>query len=200
MNGNQISDSIDNTPETHRSVTKQFALILFLGFTSLAGLFWLKQRTTQTSPLRPVEFAEFVQVVSKQIKDSGRSKAAVVIWATWCEPCREEIPQLAELAKEAKIPLILLSADNLSDQTEAARFLRTSHWMADSFIVSGDNNRFLDQWLKLTENLPSPWSLVLPASFLVELGKSGDFEVTDGRVGPLDKPTITKWQADPTAR
>ena len=52
---------------------------------------------------------------------TGGKVTLINVWASWCGPCREEHPQLIELAKRDDIDLVGL---NYKDQREnALRFL-----------------------------------------------------------------------------
>jgi cytochrome c biogenesis protein CcmG, thiol:disulfide interchange protein DsbE len=54
--------------------------------------------------------------------DFKSGKVTVVnIWASWCGPCREEHPQLMQLAKRQDI--VLVGINNKDDPANAARFL-----------------------------------------------------------------------------
>lgn len=50
-------------------------------------------------------------------------------WATWCAPCTESMPKLAELEKEAAPKgLVLLSVDEDEDATTATEYLAKHHY------------------------------------------------------------------------
>ena len=51
----------------------------------------------------------------------GGSWTWINLWASWCGPCKEEMPMLLGYAKEAKIRLAFLSLDD--DERLAKRFL-----------------------------------------------------------------------------
>jgi peroxiredoxin len=50
---------------------------------------------------KPVRLADF----------RGRRAVLVNFWATWCEPCREELPSLERLARERHETLIVLGVN-----------------------------------------------------------------------------------------
>ena len=76
---------------------------------------------------RPPSF-EFKDLSGKNQKVSDLRGSIVVVnfWATWCGPCREELPLLAKLSKEysaKKIRFVAVSADNARDRAKVDKFL-----------------------------------------------------------------------------
>jgi len=63
--------------------------------------------------------------LKKLLKPSGRP-LLINFWATWCDPCREEFPDLVRLdaAYKGKIDFITVSLDDLADiNTSVPKFL-----------------------------------------------------------------------------
>ncbi len=57
----------------------------------------------------------------KLILEEGKGSAILInVWATWCEPCREEFPDLVKLSNKYKksIRFIGISADEVEDLDE----------------------------------------------------------------------------------
>ena len=50
----------------------------------------------------------------------GSGRAVVNLWATWCAPCREELPYYQALHRKAKGELTVLGVDYLDTQPERA--------------------------------------------------------------------------------
>jgi len=118
--------------------------------------------TTPAPRIRPIDAAGVLDAV----RSSGARVALVNVWATWCEPCREEMPDLLRLRRELAstgFRLILVSGDFVDQHDEAVRFLGGLGVDFDSFIKNEDDMAFID-------GLGSSWSGALPASFLYDAG------------------------------
>lgn len=135
--------------------------------------------------LRPAAAAEVKAAVS-----AARGKVVVVnVWATWCEPCREEFPDLLRLRREhgpRGMELILVSADFERQASAAEAFLREQGVDFPSYLKSGRDMEFI-------EGLEPRWSGSLPATFvhdrqgrLVEFWEGmASYETLVGKVTPL---------------
>ena len=86
-------------------------------------------------------------------------------WATWCEPCRDEMPSLEELQEKLKgRPFAVLTVNMEESDAKVGRFLQSALLQKDSLTVLYD--RF--------GNAAKAWKArLLPVSFLVG---------TDGRI------------------
>jgi len=104
----------------------------------------------------------------------------VNVWALWCEPCREELPDILRVRRElgpAGLRLVLISADFEESVPEARAFLTT---LGVDFPTwrkpSGGDMAWIDA-------LDPGWSGSLPASFLFDadgrLLRSWESVVTD---------------------
>jgi thiol-disulfide isomerase/thioredoxin len=61
------------------------------------------------NPVRSMDVARFDQVISDE-----RFSGLVVVFASWCPPCRKELPQIARLYREQRpdgIQIVALSVD-----------------------------------------------------------------------------------------
>ena len=61
---------------------------------------------------------------TKRIADLRGSIVVVNFWATWCVPCRAELPMLSELTREyagKKVRFIAVSADEARNREEGRR-------------------------------------------------------------------------------
>lgn len=98
------------------------------------------------------------------IKASGKKATLVNAWASWCGPCRREVPMLQALASNFKaqgVAVVFVSVDDPKDEPKAVSFLKDNHITQKSYLVDGTIGDF-----KLGMN--PRWPGMLPASFLFD--------------------------------
>lgn len=104
-----------------------FACILCLGLACMAS--------AQPQGVAPIGHSDIIKLVSQ-------SKGKVVVlnfWASWCPPCREEIPELAEVRKrfpEDKVVMLGISMDQ--DPAAYARFVAKTGFTYPVFLARPD--------------------------------------------------------------
>jgi thiol-disulfide isomerase/thioredoxin len=94
------------------------------------------------------------------IKPSGRP-LLVNFWATWCEPCREEFPDLVKFAGEYKgrVDFITISLDDLAEiKRDVPAFLASMKAEMPAFLLKTP-----DEDAAIT-SLALPWRGALPLS------------------------------------
>lgn len=112
--------------------------------------------------LRPVDEKSYPGLIAAQ-----KGKLLVVnFWATWCAPCREEMPQLAKLAQKYRargLELVTISCDEPEQAARAVQFLITAGISsANAYIKStADDDRFIS-------SVDPKWSGALPALFIYD--------------------------------
>ena len=100
------------------------------------------------------------------LKRESQRPLLVNFWATWCDPCRDEFPDLVKIDSEYRskgLDFIAVSLDDLKDiNTEVPKFLRSMNAQMPTYLL----------------NVPDPeipikavdqqWSGALPATFLYD--------------------------------
>lgn len=146
-----------------------------------------KAKLTDDEILVNAPIAEILQ----DIKTSGRQATLLNVWATWCQPCVEEMPDLLRLQRELSkdgFQLILISADFSRHRPKTIEMLRD--WEVDFrtyFKVDKDE--------VLLGALHPEWGGALPGTFLYNskgelvwhhIGK-GEYETFLKNIKPLLK-------------
>jgi thiol-disulfide isomerase/thioredoxin len=97
------------------------------------------------------------------LKGHRGSVLLVDFWATWCGPCREELPQLVALSAKLdrrRFQLVTVSSDEPEQATAAAKVLVANKTPEPFFIKNvEDDSRFIN-------SVDPKWSGALPALFL----------------------------------
>jgi thiol-disulfide isomerase/thioredoxin len=99
------------------------------------------------------------------LKSNSGSVVLVDFWATWCAPCRQEMPQLAKLEgrlREKRFHLVTISADEPEQEPAAIEFLRKSGFSGVAYLRRAkDDDKFIAA-------VDPQWSGALPALFLYD--------------------------------
>ena len=111
--------------------------------------------------LAPVDETSIQKVLSAQ-----KGKVVVLnFWATWCVPCREEMPQLVAMQKRlaAKgLQLVTVSADEPESAAAAAKFIAEKGVPQPAYIKNAKNDE------KFINSLDPKWSGAVPAIFIFD--------------------------------
>jgi thiol-disulfide isomerase/thioredoxin len=110
-------------------------------------------------PLRFITGPELQKLIREH-----RSGALVVnIWATWCVPCVEEVPDLVKLSADGDVRVIGVSIDDPEDSaSKVAPFLKKKGVPYPVFIkASGNDEGFIN-------SLNEKWTGAVPATFIYD--------------------------------
>ncbi|MDB9882785.1 TlpA family protein disulfide reductase [Bacteroidia bacterium] len=134
-------------------------------------------RQKESPKIRKIVDYDELQMVIEENKD----KLLVVnFWATWCQPCVEELPHFMEVNDAFKndedYKMILISLDK-SDQINknVAKIAEKLNLDTDIYILS-DNKR-MNEWIPAID---SAWSGAIPATVFYKDGIQLDF--TEGQL------------------
>jgi thiol-disulfide isomerase/thioredoxin len=162
------------------------AVVLATWLGALPGPGVAKETAKQT-PAPPPASGDLAAVLAA-VREPGASAVLVNVWATWCEPCRQEMPEIVRFYRDHRaggLRLVLVSADDPESRREVARFLAkvgvgvgvgvgADAAGARLFIKTGDDMAFIN-------GLDARWSGAVPASFLFD-GRGQERHFWPGRV------------------
>jgi len=117
------------------------------------------ERTPSPRPIHPAGYAKLLS------EHKGRA-LVVNMWATWCEPCREEFPELVKLHREASrrgVDLVAISLDlPASLDSEVIPFLEKQQVTFATYIKDPGNDEVF------INTVDGSWSGALPATFVYD--------------------------------
>jgi len=112
--------------------------------------------------LKPVDEATYLA----KVVTPAKGKVVVVnFWATYCVPCRKEMPQLVALAAKYKpkgLEFFTVSADEPEQAKDAAAFVDKSKIPAPAFLRQAKDDD------KFTAMIDPKWNGALPATILYD--------------------------------
>jgi peroxiredoxin len=117
--------------------------------------------------------------VAKLAKNDGKKLLLVNLWATWCGPCVEELPEFVvmnRMYRGREFQLVTISMDDPEKEKAALKVLTEKHVAAKNYILDmKDRDKF-------AELLDKDWPGPLPYTLLIAPGgkilyrKSGPIE------------------------
>jgi thiol-disulfide isomerase/thioredoxin len=149
--------------------------------------------------------AQFGDIIKKS---SAASRPVLVnFWATWCDPCREEFPDLVQIDADYRakgLDLIVVSMDDLSElKTSVPKFLgEVKATMPSYLLMAKDEAAFLESVTVVTDKNDAvvglPVTVLFDASGKIAYKRSGRIkpEVIRAEIDKLIPP-VTKSSATP---
>ena len=129
----------------------RFALAMLV----LAGL------VSAQSKLAPVTETSFPKMLA-----THKGKIVLVdFWATWCVPCRAEMPQLVKLSDKLRargLDFVTVSADEPANEVAAVKLLMQNAVAAPFYVKhASDDDKFYD-------SVDTKWGGVMPGIFIYD--------------------------------
>lgn len=174
------------------SRAKTSLLFLVFAFFSQAQIFAQQKRFEKKPDLPQAEnkastIGKVTQITDAKLKELVKPNGKPLLvnfWATWCDPCREEFPDLVKIENDyrGKIDVITISLDDITDiNTGVPKFLtEMKAEMPTYLLVSNDEGAVIS-------TISKDWNGGLPFTILYdEKGetiyfKQGKFKVPELR-------------------
>jgi thiol-disulfide isomerase/thioredoxin len=148
-----------------------------------------------SNAVTPISAKELKNLVRGNSDKKPDQFTLVNVWATWCEPCKIEMPELVQFAAShpTLIQLVLVSADSADDLKSVSVFLNSLKIENPTYRLSEDPEVFAKQFAP-------QWSATLPVTFVFDsegrqvtfwVGKINKSEL-EAKLKAHFKPTLAK--------
>jgi thiol-disulfide isomerase/thioredoxin len=125
------------------------------------ALFFFACLLPAQSKLAPLNEASFPKMLA-----THKGKIVLVdFWATWCVPCRAEMPQLVKLGGKLRargVDFVTVSADEPEKEPAAFQVLKENAVAAPFYLKKADDD---DKFYNLVD---TKWSGEMPAMFIYD--------------------------------
>jgi thiol-disulfide isomerase/thioredoxin len=180
---------MNNFFTTFRAKTFIFAAILVFAHFSQNTIFAQtgepKTAVPKTETISNVKISQIDDAKLLELLKPKNGKPLLVnFWATWCDPCREEFPDLVKIENDyrGKIDVVTISLDDVMEiNTTVAKFLTEMKAETQNFLlVTQDESAIISQ-------ISKEWSGGLPFTVFyndkggIEYFRQGKFKVAELR-------------------
>ncbi|AJR26728.1 TlpA family protein disulfide reductase [Sphingobium sp. YBL2] len=155
---------------THRSAQLSLALTLVLSLAWFTG-----EKLLEPAPRALPKLPQLARIDGPALEpESLEGRPFVVnLWATWCPPCRRELPMLAETAASSQVPILLVNEGE--DPAQVMQFL-ASHGVTPEDVL-------IDVQAALSQQLGDG---ALPTTLFV----NGDGKVVASHLGEISRAAL----------
>jgi thiol-disulfide isomerase/thioredoxin len=126
--------------------------------------------------------------LKKLLQRDGQPSRPLLVnfWATWCDPCREEFPDLVQINKDYKargLEFVTVSLDDAAEiKTSVPQFLRQMRSTMPAYLLNVADPETAIKWVD------AEWGGGLPATYLYDAQGQVVFKHM-GRINPAELRT-----------
>jgi peroxiredoxin len=152
---------------------------------------WADKRADATKSLaksdaEPVELREIDEAAVKKLAaNDGKKLRLINVWATWCQPCVAELPEIVMMNRMYRgrpFEFITITTDELDRKDKALEKLKELKVAAQNYIYSGEDKD------KFVNALDPQWEGPVPFTILIAPGG----KVVYRKTGPIDPMEVKK--------
>lgn len=143
-------------------------LVLAAAMASIVALAGCGPRPANEPRAAAADSAAIVPVTAADVRalaTRGDARVTLVnVWATWCQPCREEFPELLAAARAHEsegVRLALVSADFDDQAPMVRRFLAEQGWRDTAYLKAEGDQTFIN-------GIHPDWGGALPATLVLD--------------------------------
>ncbi len=116
------------------------------------------------------------QGIKALAKNDGKKLRLINVWATWCGPCVEELPEFVtinRMYRNRDFELITISADSPDEQDKAREVLEKKQVAAENYLFNGADKYKLMEAVDKESAGPVPYTILIAPGGKVLYRKSG---------------------------
>ena len=143
-------------------MARSFFIIAFLS----ANLLVPKQAQAKAS-VTPLSAPALIAKIQDAAKKTG-AVGLINVWATWCEPCVDEFPELIALYKDYQkqgLKLWLVSGNFLDEEKLVLDFLEKQGVDFEVYMIAGKSGPFIEEFKKA---FGSDWGGSMPVTYIID--------------------------------
>lgn len=102
-------------------------------------------------------------LLSEVEQHRGQKAVLVNFWATWCQPCVEEFPDIVDLKEKYRdsLEVYFVSGDFPENRAQVLQFLKDQGLHGDQYIVNNPQTAFFD-------SIHSAWTGAIPFTIIYD--------------------------------
>lgn len=138
----------------------------------------MEKWNTEEAELKAISVPE----LKKLAANDGKNLRVINVWATWCGPCVQEMPDLVEMHRMYRrrpFEMITLSLDEAKDKDQALKILREHHASMTNYLIDSQDKDAVAEALDKEWPGPIPYTVVIAPGGKVLYRKTGAFDALE---------------------